>query len=229
MPDEMRTRTRPVSLSEIPPECREKLENQPSFGISSLLSNLENQKKEGNRMGFLSSMMDNFKKSTGNQDIDNQNSSGQRSIKNEIESLDEELGRFYRSIGQKYVEHILTHNNVKDFNIDNVLVILKTKVERRNALQNKLDQIEYLEQQQEIQQEKLKYESEYQTQKIKLDKALAMEVIGHEEYETRLKPYKSKVEHFDEMIKIQKQFEMGLIDAHEKKVRLFEIGITENN
>lgn len=230
MQNETKTRTRSVTLNEIPHECREKLKNQPSFGMSGFLSNLENQQKEGKKMGFLSTMVDSLKKSVGSQeDIDNQNSSGQKSIKNEMEALDEELGRFYRSIGQKLVEHILADKEVKEFNIDNVLLILKPKVERKNELQKKLDQLEQLEQQQKMQKEKLKYELEYQNQKNKLDKALAMEIINREEYETRLNPYKNKVEHFDEMIKIQKQFEMGLIDAHERKVRLFEMGIMENN
>ena len=52
-----------------------------------------------------------------------------------------------------------------------------------------------------------------------------MDIITEEEYKNKLMVYKNKVDHFDEMLKIKSQYEMGIIDASEMHMKLRAIGV----
>ena len=68
--------------------------------------------------------------------------------------------------------------------------------------------------------EKTKAEEAFEQEKGVLDKALSMEILSKEEYEQKLNIARKKVENFEEIKKIEQQFEMGIITKEEKDEKI---------
>ena len=69
-------------------------------------------------------------------------------------------------------------------------------------------------------QEKAQLEAEFAAEKEKLDRALAMAVMDQAEYDAKIKQLRGRIDHFDEIKKINTQKEMGLITAQERDVKI---------
>ena len=72
-------------------------------------------------------------------------------------------------------------------------------------------------------QEKNKLESEFTLEKEKLDRALAMDVISHSEYNQKVKQYRKGIDFFEDIKRIEQQFDLGIITAAEKERKIAEI------
>lgn len=68
--------------------------------------------------------------------------------------------------------------------------------------------------------EKAKVQEEFEEEKTKLDRALAMDVITQDEYNFKLSIAKKKVDNFDEIRRIEQQFDMGIITKEEKNSKI---------
>lgn len=145
------------------------------------------------------------------------------SMKKEISVLEAEIESAYTEIGRKLVEHIVITQEMPDINIKDILAILDVKIAKQKDIKEELIAIEKAKSDQLILQEKERANETYRAEKEKLDKALAMEVINKDEYENKLRPFKNTLFFFDELRKIEKQYEMKIINLEEKYAKIEEI------
>ena len=106
------------------------------------------------------------------------------------------------------------------FDVSDFLTIIKQDQAKKKELENQLAEVEKRAKQNTLLREKTKAEESFEQEKGVLDKALAMEIISKEEYEQKLNIAKNKVENFEEIKKIEQQFEMGIITKEEKDEKI---------
>ena len=106
------------------------------------------------------------------------------------------------------------------FDVSDFLTIIKQDQAKKKELENQLAEVEKRAKQNALIREKTKAEESFEQEKGVLDKALAMEIISKEEYEQKLNIARKKVENFEEIKKIEQQFEMGIITKEEKDEKI---------
>lgn len=106
------------------------------------------------------------------------------------------------------------------FDVSDFLTIIRQDQAKKKELENQLAEVEKRAKQNTLLREKTKAEESFEQEKGVLDKALAMEIISKEEYEQKLNIAKKKVENFEEIKKIEQQFEMGIITKEEKDEKI---------
>ena len=106
------------------------------------------------------------------------------------------------------------------FDVSDFLTIIKQDQAKKKELENQLAEVEKRAKQNTLLREKTKAEESFEQEKGVLDKALAMEIISKEEYEQKRNIARKKVENFEEIKKIEQQFEMGIITKEEKDEKI---------
>ena len=106
------------------------------------------------------------------------------------------------------------------FDVSDFLTIIKQDQAKKKELENQLAEVEKRAKQNTLLREKTKAEESFEQEKGVLDKALAMEIISKEEYEQKLNIARKKVENFEEIKKIEQQFEMSIITKEEKDEKI---------
>lgn len=106
------------------------------------------------------------------------------------------------------------------FDVSDFLTIIKQDQAKKKELENQLAEVEKRAKQNALIREKTKAEEAFEQEKGVLDKALGMEILSKEEYEQKLNIARKKVENFEEIKKIEQQFEMGIITKEEKDEKI---------
>lgn len=135
------------------------------------------------------------------------------------ETIDEE-----KEVSEEPAEDKVAEESDEDeepvFDVSDFLTIIKQDQAKKKELENQLAEVEKRAKQNTLLREKTKAEESFEQEKGVLDKALAMEIISKEEYEQKLNIAKKKVENFEEIKKIEQQFEMGIITKEEKDEKI---------
>lgn len=135
------------------------------------------------------------------------------------ETIDEE-----KEVSEEPAEDKVAEESDEDeepvFDVSDFLTIIKQDQAKKKELENQLAEVEKRAKQNTLLREKTKAEETFEQEKGVLDKALAMEIISKEEYEQKLNIAKKKVENFEEIKKIEQQFEMGIITKEEKDEKI---------
>lgn len=136
-----------------------------------------------------------------------------------VETIDEE-----KEVSKEPAEDKVAEESDEDeepvFDVSDFLTIIKQDQAKKKELENQLAEVEKRAKQNTLLREKTKAEESFEQEKGVLDKALAMEIISKEEYEQKLNIAKKKVENFEEIKKIEQQFEMGIITKEEKDEKI---------
>lgn len=106
------------------------------------------------------------------------------------------------------------------FDVSDFLTIIRQDQAKKKELENQLAEVEKRAKQNALIREKTKAEEAFEQEKGVLDKALDMEILSKEEYEQKLNIARKKVENFEEIKKIEQQFEMGIITKEEKDEKI---------
>lgn len=141
-------------------------------------------------------------------------------IKGEITSIDGDLEFAYKEIGKKYVEHIAKTGESFEFGVQETLIAIAPKLDKKEELENEAIEIEKALKDQLLMQEKAAFQKEFDEVKSKLDKALKMDVISESDHSEKLSKAKKRVDNFIEIRKIEKQYDMGLISEDEKNEKI---------
>jgi len=144
-------------------------------------------------------------------------------INNEINSLNGDLISAYQEIGKKYVEYLVAGGEAIEIGVQDTLIHVDVKLDKIDVLKNELVEIEKELGNQLIMQEKAFCQKEFEDKKDKLDKALKMDLIDKEEYESKICKARKRVDNFDAIRKVEKQYDMELISEEEKKEKLAEL------
>lgn len=135
------------------------------------------------------------------------------------ETIDEE-----KEVSEEPAEDKVAEESDEDeepvFDVSDFLMIIKQDQAKKKELENQLAEVEKRAKQNTLLREKTKAEESFEQEKGVLDKALAMEIISKEEYEQKLNIARKKVENFEEIKKIEQQFEMGIITKEEKDEKI---------
>ena len=135
------------------------------------------------------------------------------------ETIDEE-----KEVSEEPAEDKVAEESDEDeepvFDVSDFLTIIKQDQAKKKELENQLAEVEKRAKQNTLLREKTKAEESFEQEKGVLDKALAMEIISKEEYEQKLNIAKKKEENFEEIKKIEQQFEMGIITKEEKDEKI---------
>ena len=135
------------------------------------------------------------------------------------ETIDEE-----KEVSEEPAEDKVAEESDEDeepvFDVSDFLTIIKQDQAKKKELENQLADVEKRAKQNTLLREKTKAEESFEQEKGVLDKALAMEIISKEEYEQKLNIARKKVENFEEIKKIEQQFEMGIITKEEKDEKI---------
>lgn len=106
------------------------------------------------------------------------------------------------------------------FDVSDFLTIIRQDQAKKKELEDQLAEVEKRAKQNALIREKTKAEEAFEREKGVLDKALDMEILSKEEYEQKLNIARKKVENFEEIKKIEQQFEMGIITKEEKDEKI---------
>lgn len=106
------------------------------------------------------------------------------------------------------------------FDVSDFLTIIRQDQAKKKELEDQLAEVEKRAKQNALIREKTKAEEAFEQEKGVLDKALGMEILSKEEYEQKLNIARKKVENFEEIKKIEQQFEMGIITKEEKDEKI---------
>lgn len=135
------------------------------------------------------------------------------------ETIDEE-----KEVSKEPAEDKVAEESDEDeepvFDVSDFLTIIKQDQAKKKELENQLAEVEKRVKQNALIREKTKAEEAFEQEKGVLDKALAMEILSKEEYEQKLNIARKKVENFEEIKKIEQQFEMGIITKEEKDEKI---------
>lgn len=134
--------------------------------------------------------------------------------------IQKKLEESYAEIGKRYVDYIGQCEGDKAFDVEDILEKIRPELEKledvKNSIAEKEQQIK-LANEAKLQK---KAEDEFEAEKSKLDKALAMEIINEDEYASKLSVAQSKLDNYELLRKIDMQLEMGIItkEEHAEKI-----------
>lgn len=141
-------------------------------------------------------------------------------IDKEIGVLNSEIDSAYTQVGRRFVEYVIEKKEMPGINISDILSMLQPKMSRKIELEKERIEIEKRLKDMALIQEKNKLEDEFRREKEKLDRGLAMNIINELEYEQKINQYRKRIDNFDEIKKIEQQYEFGIINLQEKEVKI---------
>jgi len=148
----------------------------------------------------------------------------QAKIKRNISAINTELNAAYAQIGKKYFEYVAGNGEaIESLGVDDVMKMALQKQERKAELEKALLAIEKRLKDQVILQEKAKAQADVDVQIEKLNSAKAMGVISENEYAEKISKVRKRLDNFEAIRNIEKQFEMGIITFSEKNAKLSEL------
>ena len=140
-------------------------------------------------------------------------------IKMQINVIEQELNAAYAQIGKKYVDYVSETGDMGGLDVTDLLTMMDPKLTRKQELEAQLIELEKRMKQNAVLRDKAKAEEEFQEEKTKLDRALAMDVISQDEY-NKISVARKKVDNFEEIRRIEQQCEMGIITSEEKNAKI---------
>ena len=144
-------------------------------------------------------------------------------LKSEINVIDKDLNASYSMVGRKYVEYVAETQEMPGIDVSDILKWIDPKITRKKELEAEVIEVEKRNKEQKLLREKQQAEQDYINEKEKLDKALAMEIIDEDIYNSKLSAQKKKLDNFEAIRKLELQVDMGIITEEEKNAKLYEI------
>lgn len=141
-------------------------------------------------------------------------------LKTQISTIEKELDASYTIIGKRYTEYIINTGTMGDVDVKDILKILEPKIMKKQEIEAEIIEVEKKIKDQYVLREKQVAEQEFIQTKSKLDKALQMDVIAKEEYDLKLSIAQKKYNNFEEIKRIETQYNMGIISIEEKNAKI---------
>lgn len=135
--------------------------------------------------------------------------------------IEKKLEDSYMEIGKRYVNYINQCEGNAAFDVEDILEKMRPELEKLDEVKASIAKKEQEIKEANEAKSRKKAEDEYEAEKGKLDKALAMDIIDEEEYTAKLNVVRLKLDNYDILRKIDMQLEMGIItkEEHAAKVK----------
>lgn len=150
----------------------------------------------------------------------NQKETEIETINRELQSIDNDLDAAYMQIGRRFMEKAAKTQDLCGLEIQDILRIMQPKAARKKELEKRIAMIEKEVREINFLRDKEQAELEFQDEKAKLDKALSMDILNQREYEQRLNAARRKADNFEEIRRINQQYEIKLISAEERDAKI---------
>lgn len=144
-------------------------------------------------------------------------------IEKEISILKIEIEAAYTQIGRQFVDYVLETGEMPGVDVSDILTMLDPKMTRKLELEQELIEIQKRLKDQTLIQEKNRLEEQFRNEKEKLDKALAMEILSKDEYEQKVSKFKKRIEKFEDIKKIEQQYELKIISRNEMEEKISDL------
>lgn len=138
----------------------------------------------------------------------------------EITSINSDLDAAYAQIGRRFMERANRTHDMCGLDIRDVIRYMEPKEAKKAQLEQRIAELEKEKRETSVLREKEQAEAEYRAEKAKLDKALAMDVLRQSEYDERLAVARRRADNFDEIRRIDQQYDMKLISRQEHDDRI---------
>ena len=136
-------------------------------------------------------------------------------IEKEIGVLNSEIDSAYTQVGRRFVEYVIENKEMPGIDVSDILSMLEPKMSRKSELESERIEIEKRLKDMALIQEKSRLEEEFRIEKEKLDRGLSMDIISKPEYDQKINQYRKRIDNFDEIKKIEQQYEFGIISLQE--------------
>lgn len=147
--------------------------------------------------------------------VANQDQDEIASLKAQVNVIDQELDASYVQIGRRFVDYVMETGEMPGVDVSDILKLMDPKMTRKQELQQQIIELEKKMKDDAILRERQLAEEEFLQEKAKLDKALAMDVLSQSEYDAKLAIARKRFDNFEELRRVEKQFDMKLITYDE--------------
>lgn len=144
-------------------------------------------------------------------------------LKMQVNVIEQELDSSFVQIGRRYVDHVVASGEMPGIDVSDVLKLIEPKMEQKQELEKQIVALEKKIKDNAILREKQAAEQVYLDEKAKLDKALAMDVISQDEYDAKLAVAKKKYDNFEQIRKVEQQYDMKLISKEERDAKIKDL------
>lgn len=144
-------------------------------------------------------------------------------LKSQINVIEQELSASYVQIGRKYVDYVIASGEMPGIDVSDILKLIDPKITKKQELEKKIIELEKEIKSKDVLREKQLVEEEFLAEKAKLDKALGMDLLTQDEYDTKVAIARKKVDNFEAIRRIEQQADMGLITKEEKAQKIEEL------
>lgn len=144
-------------------------------------------------------------------------------LKMQVNVIEQELDSSFVQIGRRYVDYIVASGEMPGIDVSDVLKLIEPKMEQKQELEKQIIALEKKIKDNAILREKQAAEQVYLDEKAKLDKALAMDIISQDEYDAKLAVAKKKYDNFEQIRKVEQQYDMKLISKEERDAKIKEL------
>lgn len=141
-------------------------------------------------------------------------------LKMQVNTIEQELEKAYSQVGRIYIEYVMNSGEMPGIDVSDVLKMIDPKISRKTELEKQIMECEKRVKDNNLMKEKERVEIAFRNEKDKLDRALAMDIISQDDYNVKLAIAYKKVENFEEIRRIEKQCNMGIITETEKLEKL---------
>ena len=144
-------------------------------------------------------------------------------LKMQVNVIEQELDASYIQIGRKYIDYVIRTGEMPGIDVSDILKLMDPKLTQKDDLEKKIIELEKKIKDNAVLREKQAAEEEFLQEKTKLDKALAMDILSQDEYDIKLAIAQKKVDNFENIRKVEQQFEMKLITKEERDAKIKEL------
>lgn len=143
-----------------------------------------------------------------------------KSLNKNLQENYKELDFLYSQLGESYYKKVTNTEEECIFKIEEILPIITEKLNEESKIKESIANAEnnFKEIKKEIAKQKL--QDEFNRNKDKIDNALKEGIINLEEHNEKLASYKKKLDLSNEIIRIQEQYNLGIIDKKEKDLKI---------
>lgn len=141
-------------------------------------------------------------------------------LKMQVNVINQELEASYMLIGRKYVDYVIATGEMPGIDVSDTLKLMDPKLTKRDELEKQIVEMEKKIKDNAVLRQKEAAEAEFQQEKTKLDRALAMDLLSQDEYDVKLAIARKKVDNFEAIRKVEQQFEMDLITREERDAKI---------
>lgn len=141
-------------------------------------------------------------------------------LKMQVNVIEQELDASYIQIGRKYVEYVIASGEMPGIDVSDILKLMDPKLTQKEELEQQIIVLEKKIKDNAVLREKQAAEAEFQQEKTKLDRALAMDILSQDEYDVKIAIARKKVDNFEAIRKVEQQFDMKLITREERDAKI---------